>query len=120
YMLKHPEAVLGKHTSTGKMRGADNYNVEPTGDLEAQLAEAVRRLPANVVSLTAPTESLEDFQRTQAPVGSRPFEFVVHEGRLAQVIDGRVEPVQVTKVDEARIRGLLPVRAALREVYDQM
>lgn len=120
YFLAHPEMVLGTHTSTGKMRRADTYNVEPTGDLAAQLADTVRRLPANAIDLTPPAATLAAFTHAQAPAGTRPFEFLIHDDRLAQVIDGRATPLDLSKADDARIRALLPIRTALLTVYDRM
>lgn len=130
YMLDHPEMVLGTPTSTGKMRGqaehhtagGQHYNVEPNKDVpfEQQLAEAIKRLPMNAINTKPPAESLEAFEAAQAPVGSRPFEYVVVDGTLAQNIDGRAVPVDVTKTDEARIRGMLPIREAIRKLYDLM
>ncbi len=133
YILAHPEMVLGTHTSTGKMRSGEQYNVVPPGDTDAarvkhweangaqQLGAAIKHLPSNVVDITPPKKDLAAFAQAVAPVGSRPFEFVVHEGRLGQVnVQGQVDPVKVSGADEARIRGLLPVRTALRAVYDLM
>lgn len=119
YMLAHPEMVLGTPTSTGKMRAADAYNVEPSGDLAEQLAAAIKTLPAHVVDTSPPATTLAAFQQTQPPAGTRPFEYLLHEGRLAQIIDGQVTPLTLrTKDDVARITKLLPVRAALRALYD--
>jgi N12 class adenine-specific DNA methylase len=45
YYLTHPENVLGTHAATSTMYRANDYNVEPSGDLAAQLDEWVARLP---------------------------------------------------------------------------
>lgn len=122
YMLAHPEMVLGTSNSTGKMRGGPNgYNVAPTGDLGAQLAEAIARLPSGVIDTTPPKKDLAAFTQKMAPEGSRPFEYMLHEGRIGQVnVAGVVETVKLTSEEEARIKGLLPIRKALRSVYDIM
>lgn len=130
YFIDHPEMVLGTHTSTGKQHAKDRYNVVPPGETagaqmahwnangERQLADAIARLPQGVIDLSP--QSLDSFQQTQAPIGSRPFEFVVKDGLLKQVIDGKLHPVIGTKADIDRIKGLLPVREAVRNVYDRM
>ena len=121
YMVAHPEMVLGTHTSTGTMRAANQYNVEPSGDLETQLAAAIMQLPENVIDITPPEESLEAFRNEQPPLGTRPYEDPIHEGRLAQVVDGKITPVTLaSKADVARVKDLLPIREAIRELYDLM
>ena len=132
YFLAHPEMVMGQHSSTGKQRARDQYNVVPPGESTGmqvahweangakQLADAISFLPKKVINIKPPKEALAAFTQAQAPVGSRPFELLIHEGRVAQVIDGRAEPLELTKADEARIRGLLPIRVALRDVYDKI
>jgi N12 class adenine-specific DNA methylase/2'-5' RNA ligase len=133
YILAHPEFVLGTHTSTGKQRADDQYNVVPPGTTDAerlahwkahgaeQLAAAILRLPAHVIDTTPPKKDLQAFTGQLPPEGSRPFEFVLHEGRIGQVtVNGLVEPVQLSGADETRIRGLLPIRTALRDVYNLM
>jgi N12 class adenine-specific DNA methylase len=45
YFLTHPENVLGTHAATSTMYRANDYNVEPSGELAAQLNEWVTRLP---------------------------------------------------------------------------
>lgn len=121
YIQAHPEMVLGTHASTGKQRAEDQYNVEPSGNLAEQLAQAIQHLPKGIIDLSPPDESLKAFEQTQPPLGSRPFEYLIHEGRLAQIVDGKITPVTLLKAsDVARIKGLLPVRAAVRKVYDLM
>lgn len=130
YFIDHPEMVLGTPASTGKMRGkaehhtdgGQHYNVEPLKgrELGEQLSEAIKRLPMNAIDTTLSTESLESFVETQAPLGSRPFEYLMHDGQLAQNIDGRAVQVEMSKADEARVRGMLPIRTAVRDLYDLM
>ena len=118
YFVAHPEMVLGTHTATGKMREPNQYNVEPTGDLAAQLQEAIARLPKNAINLKPKGQTLQAFKEALPAAGTRPFEFVLHEDRIGQVIDGKVTPVDLSDADEARIRAILPIRAAIRAVYD--
>ena len=52
YFLDHPEMVLGRWSRKDRLYSA-GYSVESTGDLAAQLAAAIRRLPEAVASLAA-------------------------------------------------------------------
>jgi DNA methylase len=118
YFVAHPEMVMGQHTATGKMREANQYNVEPTGDLATQLQEAIQRLPKNAIDLNPKGQTLQAFQDALPAPGTRPFEFVLHEDRIGQVMDGKVTPVELSDADEARLRAILPIRDAIRAVYD--
>jgi hypothetical protein len=122
YMLDHKEMALGEHTSKGKLRKGDSYTLMPTGDLATQLDEAIARLPQDAINLDPPAKGLDAFTSTQPPLGTRAFEFLIHEGKLAQVsADGVVTVVEdMSQADEARIRSMLPLRVALRDVYDLM
>ncbi len=48
YFINHPDMVMGRHSNTGSMYRSGSYNVESTGDLKAQVTEAVGRFPANI------------------------------------------------------------------------
>ncbi len=45
YFAKHPEMVLGEHAMSGSMHFKDEYTLNPTGDLEQQMREAVAAFP---------------------------------------------------------------------------
>jgi len=52
YFVKHPEMVLGKHSTQGTMYSDNEYTVEPLGDrndFNLQLIHAVGRFPENIM-----------------------------------------------------------------------
>jgi N12 class adenine-specific DNA methylase len=94
YFLNHPEMVLGRLTCKDSLYG-EGYGVVSTGELTAQLRQAVERLPR--------FEQRKSVQREEAapvfvPPPPEPHitegSFFVHQdGRIHQCLDGRTSPV---------------------------
>jgi N12 class adenine-specific DNA methylase len=59
YFLQHPENVLGVHAATGTMYRANDYTVQPDGDLAAQLDAWVANLPTGLYAPIQRTTELE-------------------------------------------------------------
>lgn len=93
YFRDHPEMALGKHSLAGTMygRGAD-YALIPdprrVGDLEKALAEAVERMPANVMGSQIAEEDLSHLSKADAD--ARPGSYVVRDGEFVQVLGDKV------------------------------
>lgn len=133
YYATRPEMVLGCHAWASSQFGLA-YSCEPDGRLlEEALAEAISRLPEGVH--TPPREAaavrrpaLPTIQVGTAAEGATTKEgsyLLADDGALLQVVDGRAEAVAVKSrrgtvgifAKHARIiRGLIPVRDAVREV----
>ena len=134
YYAEQPGMVLGTHAWTSSPHGPTYTCRKPEGSLDEALAAALLRLPAGIhvpAEKTPPT-------RTPSPdapcvrVGTaadgatvKEGSYVVHDGALMQVLDGRAVPVPVKSgrgsvgmfAKHARIvRLLVPVRDAVREV----
>lgn len=128
YFNKNPAMVLGNPVLTSSQFRANDYTVEPVGekDLQAQLAEAIQRLPENVITeIRREDQTGKDFTPTEAKEGA----YYVKDGALMQVDDGIGVPVKLrgsgveggmTKGDMAKVKALIPIRDALRETLDMM
>lgn len=88
YFARHPDMVLGTHSLAGTMYRKDSYTVLPReGDIEAQFAEAVARLPANVYrkrTESAATKAAPAFERDFNPKTKK-------EGGLYRADDGTLK-----------------------------
>ena len=129
YFSAHPEMVLGRHANTGSMHAGNEYTVEPTGDLRAQLRAAMAHLPAAAyepptTKATAPTrdQQLPSPRTAAVPPDAR-------EGAWFQDKDGHlfirkrgqvVEITDLAKAEIGRVKGLLSVRDALRVAMKTM
>lgn len=127
YFADHPEMVLGEQGFFDKLY-LNRYAVHgrPGQDLKADLASAIDNLPADVMSAWhGPIASGdEDFGTSEKKEGSF---YVGPKGGLMQMVNGVGVPIERrgkgveggrTAADIERISALVPVRDALRAVYD--
>jgi len=127
YFAEHPDMVLGEPGFFDKLY-LNRYAVHarPGFDLKAELAKAVDTLPSGIMSdLQTPTQAAEhDFGSKEKKEGTF---YVGPDGNLLQMQAGAGVPVGrrgkgveggKTAQEVERIRGLIPVRDALRAVYD--
>jgi N12 class adenine-specific DNA methylase/adenine-specific DNA methylase len=140
YFAEHPEMVLGDHALSRGIYGPSvAYTCRPRkGEpaLETQLTDALDRLPAGI--FTVSDESLDnsdsdDDAGTTAQVGTAADGATIKEGsyllgkigELMQIVDGEARVVAIKSGKgssgilahgEKIIRGLLPIRDAVREV----
>jgi N12 class adenine-specific DNA methylase/adenine-specific DNA methylase len=139
YFARHPEMVLGTHAQRRGVYGPGlSYTCLPlsdAGSLEDQLDTAFNRLPADL--FVARAEGLEPDQDDEHPgdlrIGRAADGATVKEGsyvtgtggRLCQITDGAPVPVPVKSGARCEgislkaakvIRGLMPVRDAVRDV----
>ena len=102
YFVEHPEMALGMHARTSSAYGP-TYTLKPVlstpGALSDLLGQTLDRLPRDLFKAAA-TEAKTGFQTTvrvgTAAEGATIKEgsYLVHEGALVQIIDGKPEPVR--------------------------
>jgi hypothetical protein len=127
YFADHPEMVLGKPDFADKLyKGRYSVKSVSGSDLKADLAAAIERLPQDVMAdwQDVNADSVKaDFETTEKKEGTY---YVGPDGSLHQVSGGVGFPVKQrgkgveggrTSGEIERIKGLVPVRDALREVY---
>lgn len=126
YFAAHPEMVLGEQGFFDKLY-AGRYGVRPLpgADINSQLSDAIGKLPSNVMTDWVDTHGHDDIDFASEERKEGSF-YIDKDGRLMQHSEGIGRPVQKRgkgveggkSADElARIKGLIPVRDALRAVY---
>ncbi|HEV2673329.1 MAG TPA: N-6 DNA methylase [Aliidongia sp.] len=130
YFIEHPDQVLGRHArTTGPFGPTYSCLAHGEGDLEAALDRAFARI---VTGVRAPRAEPIGEQRAARPaIGTAAEGAVIKEGSyvildhaLHQILDGTPTPVAIRQAGcagipakHARIiRGLIPVRDAIREL----
>ena len=104
YFLDHPEMVLGTHARTSSAFGPV-YTCLPvvatSGALSDLLTQTLDRLPRDLFRPTAaPSRNPTSAPKVQVGTAAegaaiKEGSYLVHDGQLAQIIDGRPEPVAV-------------------------
>jgi predicted RNA methylase len=133
YFVEHSEMALGSHARTSSAYGPV-YTLKPVlstpGALSDLLDQALDRLPRDLFKATG--AEANPVLRSAVRVGTaaegaaiKEGSYLVHDGILVQIIDGKPEPVRVREGKGAEgipakharvIRGLIIVRDAVREV----
>lgn len=128
YFVNNPEMVLGDFSATGSMHGAKNaltVNPPVAKDLQQQLEEAIARLPESIVTdIERSSEVGIDLEPPEAKDGS----YYIKDGALMQVENGIGQPAPMrgkapgglTKKEAEKVKKLIPVRDALRNVLSAM
>jgi adenine-specific DNA methylase len=132
YFAEHPEMVLGTHGWTTSPFGPVYTCRRRSKTLEADLAEAIGRLPQGIHQASAESTLVRRAGSARIQVGTaaegaatKEGSYVIAENVLMQVIDGTPQPVAVKSgkgtegifAKHARIiRQMIPVRDALRDV----
>lgn len=128
YFVDHPEMILGEHGMFDQLAATSRYGVRsrPGADFKAELKKAIDALPSDVME---PWQEVnadrtdDDFGTTEKKEGTF---YLGPNGDLHQVQSGLGRPVQQrgkgvsngkSAADIERIKGLIPVRDALRAVY---
>ncbi|HQU34478.1 MAG TPA: hypothetical protein PLB88_09195, partial [Thermoanaerobaculaceae bacterium] len=125
YFSEHPEMVLGNEGFFDKLyQGRYAVHARPGEDFGAQLAAAIARLPEGIYQAQkTPRQRAEaDFEAPETKEGSF---YLAPDGRLMQYSTGVGREIArrgagteggFTSTEIEKIRGLLPVRDALRDV----
>ncbi|WP_374295963.1 Eco57I restriction-modification methylase domain-containing protein, partial [Sphingomonas sp.] len=119
YFLDHADHVLGTPAASGSMYRANEYTVEPSGDLAQQLQAWAQGLPEGVY---APIDRTEASHAAEVPEGTKVGAyFVGKDGRILIRGEDRLGEPQAAAwtapgtTAEARMRGMIEIRNALRQ-----
>jgi N12 class adenine-specific DNA methylase len=118
YYAEHPEMMLGKLSLEGSMYAGGQQTLK--GDLTPEkLQEAIEKLPQGIYKEWKPeTPAFESSGYVELGDPVKDGGFDVKNG-VVVVRDGNIyRPAQVGKTQEARIKGMIPVRDAVRAVYE--
>ena len=116
YFVDNPQMMLGVPALEGTMYRANEFTLKPDGrDLAAAIQEAVERLPKDVISARQPVSEVKDpRERIPAPEEVKQGGLVVQSGMIMQKVG--TELVEALGVSVARVKGLIKVRDAVRDL----
>ena len=123
YFLDKPYMVKGEIAFTSSQYGGEKLEIKPNGDLKEQLDETLKMLPSNVVDLEELGQVYTEEQGPSIPVEDKyehikDYTYTEIEGKLYYRINDYLYEQNKNKTVTERIKGLMGVRKALRELID--
>lgn len=122
YFAEHPEMVLGTMVRGGGLhygRGDETTcESHPGADLGELLRGALGRMSARITDYERDEPDLDDPAAVRADPSVRNYSYALVDGKLYYRIDSVMNPAELTKTGESRVKGMIAIRDALRELID--
>jgi N12 class adenine-specific DNA methylase len=118
YFAARPEMMLGQMRLAGRMYRDNEPPLEPDGrDLTEALQQAVERLPQNIYQARNQQVAEPTLEQTiPAPDYIKPNAYCLHDGMVCVREETILRPLNDLPAEtRSRIRGLIPVRDAVRD-----
>ena len=119
YFLDHPDMVLGEMKMV-----SGPYGSEPTcapfldQPLYSLLSNAVQNIHGEITAYEREEELEGEDQSIEADPTARNFSYTLVDGKLYYRENSRMNPVEVSKTAESRIRGMIGLRDCVRTLLE--
>ena len=118
YYVKHPEMMLGRMELVSTRYGYDSACIQqPNTDLEELLMEAAGRITGTITAYE-PEEPEEKDRSIPADPAVRNFSYTLVDGNVYFRENSRMYPEEVSVTAKNRIKGMIGIRDALRELIE--
>lgn len=115
YFIDHPDMVLGEMKMVsgpfGPMPTCEPY---PEQSLEKLLSEAIQNIHGEITAYDREEELEGEDHSIEADPAVRNFSYTLVDGKVYYRENSRMNPVEVSKTTESRIRGLIELRGCVR------
>lgn len=115
YFIDHPDMILGEMKLV-----SGPYGPEPTcapfpeQDLETLLQNAVQNIQTEITDYDRETDLDGEDKSIEADPSVRNFSYTIVDGKIYYRENSRMNPVEVSKTAESRIRGMIGLRDCVR------
>ena len=119
YFIDHPDMVLGEMKMV-----SGPYGPEPTcapfpdQPLDSLLSNAVQNIHGEITAYEREEELEGEDQSIEADPTVRNFSYTLVDGKLYYRENSRMNPVEVSKTAESRIRGMIGLRDCVRTLLE--
>ena len=119
YFIDHPDMVLGEMKMvSGPFGPTPTCEPYPEQPLEALLAEAVQNVHGEITAYDREEELEGEDHSIEADPAVRNFSYTLVAGQIYCRENSRMNPVEVSKTAESRIRGMIELRDCVRTLLE--
>ena len=119
YFIDHPDMVLGEMKMvSGPFGPTPTCEPYPEQPLEALLAEAVQNIHGEITAYDREEELEGEDHSIEANPAVRNFSYTLVNGQIYYRENSRMNPVEVSKTAESRIRGMIELRDCVRTLLE--
>ena len=119
YFIDHPDMILGEMKMvSGPFGPTPTCEPFPEQPLEALLAEAVQNVHGEIAAYDREEELEGEDHSVEADPAVRNFSYTLVDGQIYYRENSRMNPVEVSKTAESRIRGMIELRDCVRTLLE--
>ena len=119
YFIDHPDMILGEMKMvSGPFGPTPTCEPYPEQPLEALLAEAVQNIHGEIAAYDREEELEGEDHSVEADPAVRNFSYTLVNGQIYYRENSRMNPVEVSKTAESRIRGMIELRDCVRTLLE--
>lgn len=121
YFLDNPNMVMGEYKETTNQFGADVDVINKNGELDLMLTEAVNKLPSNIMNNKEENKKqvIEKAEEIiEADDNVKDYSYTLVNDKIYYRENSIMKLVNSTGIGTERIKGLIELRDALRELID--
>ena len=119
YFIDHPDMILGEMKMvSGPFGPTPTCKPYPEQPLEALLAEAVQNIHGEITAYDREEELEGEDHSIEADPAVRNFSYTLVDGQIYYRENSRMNPVEVSKTAESRIRGMIELRDCVRTLLE--
>ena len=119
YFIDHPDMILGEMKMvSGPFGPTPTCEPYPEQPLEALLAEAVQNVHGEIAAYDREEELEGEDHSIEADPAVRNFSYTLVDGQIYYRENSRMNPVEVSKTAESRIRGMIELRDCVRTLLE--
>ena len=119
YFIDHPDMVLGEMKMvSGPFGPTPTCEPYPEQSLETLLREAVQNIHGEITAYDREEELEGEDHSIEADPAVRNFSYTLVDGQIYYRENSRMNPVEVSKTAESRIKGMIELRDCVRTLLE--
>ena len=119
YFIDHPDMVLGEMKMvSGPFGPAPTCEAYPEQSLDSLLSEAIQNIHGEIVAYDREEELDDEDHSIKADPAVRNFSYTLVNDQIYYRENSRMNPVEVSKTAESRIKGMIELRDCVRTLLE--